>query len=244
MTQDSKTSASPRVIVALDFADKAEMMRLVERVRPDQCRLKVGKELFTRHGPGVVRDLVERGFDVFLDLKYHDIPNTVARACTAAADLGVWMLNVHALGGRRMMAAAREALDNTANPPLLIAVTVLTSMVDEELREVGLEGGSGPVADRLAVLAREEGLDGVVCSAREAPAMRTRHGAGFRLVTPGIRLAQDQPGDQRRVMTPAQAVAAGADYLVVGRSITHSGDDPVDKIRAINSEIDAGGVFS
>lgn len=231
-----KTVSKSKVILALDYPDASQALRLVERLSPAQCRLKVGKELFTRAGPSVVGELVDRGFDVFLDLKYHDIPNTVARACAAAAELGVWMINVHALGGRRMLAAAREALADRAEAPLLIAVTVLTSMADDELQQVGIAGGAAQAAERLAAITREEGLDGVVCSAHEARRMRERFGTGFTLVTPGIRPAEDTAGDQRRVMTPADAVAAGADYLVMGRAITDS-DDPVRKLLTINSEI-------
>lgn len=227
---------SSRVIVALDFPDEKSVYRLVDRLEPRQCRLKIGKELFTRLGPAVVEKLAARGFDIFLDMKYHDIPNTVARACVAASNLGVWMVNVHALGGRRMMAAAREALDNLRKPPLLIAVTVLTSMEEKDLREVGIAATPAAAAENLAGLAGEEGVDGVVCSAHEARAMRARFGPEFVLVTPGIRLAGDAGADQRRIMTPTDAVKAGADYLVIGRSITHS-DDPLKKLQAINTEI-------
>lgn len=227
---------SSRVIVALDFPDEKSVYRLVDRLEPRQCRLKIGKELFTRLGPAVVEKLAARGFDIFLDMKYHDIPNTVARACVAASNLGVWMVNVHALGGRRMMAAAREALDNLRKPPLLIAVTVLTSMEEKDLREVGIAATLAAAAENLAGLAREEGVDGVVCSAHEARVMRARFGPEFILVTPGIRLAGDAGADQRRIMTPTDAVKAGADYLVIGRSITHS-DDPLKKLQAINTEI-------
>ncbi|HEX7026739.1 MAG TPA: orotidine-5'-phosphate decarboxylase, partial [Gammaproteobacteria bacterium] len=185
------TSKPPKVIVALDFADEKSALRLVDRLQPQECRLKVGKELFTRLGPSIVEKLAARGFDIFLDMKYHDIPNTVARACVAAADIGVWMLNVHALGGRRMMSAAREALANLRRPPLLIAVTVLTSMEEKDLREVGIMTTPAVAAGNLAALAGDEGLDGVVCSAHEAPGMRSRFGQAFVLVTPGIRLAGD-----------------------------------------------------
>lgn len=229
-------SKTPKVIVALDFADKKSVFQLVDRLQPQHCRLKVGKELFTRLGPAIVEKLAARGFDIFLDMKYHDIPNTVARACVAAADIGVWMLNVHALGGGRMMSAAREALDNLRNPPLLIAVTVLTSMGEEDLREIGIMTTPALAAEKLAALARKAGMDGIVCSAQEAQAMRAQFGPEFVLVTPGIRLPGDASADQRRVMTPADALRAGADYLVVGRSITHS-DDPLEKLRTVNSEI-------
>lgn len=227
---------TPKIIVALDFPDEKSVFRLVDCLQPQQCRLKIGKELFTRLGPAIVEKLAARGFDIFLDMKYHDIPNTVAGACVAAANIGVWMVNVHALGGRRMLAAAREALDRVQKPPLLIAVTVLTSMTAEDLKEVGIAATPAVTAENLAGLASEAGLDGVVCSAHEAQAMRARFGSGFILVTPGIRLSGDESADQRRIMTPVQAIKAGADYLVVGRSITHSGD-PLGKLLTINSEI-------
>src|SRR5688572_24329809 len=181
----------PRVIVAIDAPDLQEALELAQRLRPELCRLKVGKELFTACGPAIVEQLMEQGFQVFLDLKYHDIPNTVAKACAAAATLGVWMLNVHALGGRRMLAAAREAVDKASHKPKLIAVTVLTSMQQEDLQDLGIMEKPQALVLRLATLAQEEGLDGVVCSAHEAQDMKQRFGTGFKLVTPGIRL----PGD-------------------------------------------------
>ncbi len=205
---------------------------------PELCRLKVGKELFTRSGPELVRELTARGFDVFLDLKFHDIPNTVAQACRAAADLGVWMVNVHAQGGRKMMMAAREALAEYGNErPLLIAVTILTSLGADELAEVGLQGTPAENVLRLATLTQDCGLDGVVCSPLEAADLRQRLGGGFRLITPGVRPAGAAQDDQRRVMTPAQAVAAGASYLVIGRPITQA-PDPIAALHAINAEID------
>jgi orotidine-5'-phosphate decarboxylase len=228
----------PKVIVAIDAQNQKDALHLAKRLQPDLCRLKVGKELFTACGPAIVEKLSALGFEVFLDLKYHDIPNTVAKACAAAAELGVWMLNVHALGGRRMLAAAREAVDKTAHRPLLIAVTVLTSLQQEDLTELGLREEPQVLALRLAALAREMGLDGVVCSAQEAEAMRRRFGAGFKLVTPGIRLPGDDAADQRRIMTPAEAVKLGADYVVIGRSISTS-DDPLSKLLTINSDLAA-----
>lgn len=229
---------APRIIVALDFPEAAQALALVDRLDPASCRLKVGKEMFTRAGPEFVRLLVARGFSVFLDLKFHDIPNTVARACQAAADLGVWMVNVHALGGRRMMEAAREALAQSGHSTLLIAVTVLTSMTESDLSEVGLEGAAAIHVERLAGLARKAGLDGVVCSAQEAASVRKSQGQDFVLVTPGIRPAGSAVGDQRRVMAPAEAVQAGADYLVVGRPVTGAAD-PLAVIQAIEVEIGA-----
>jgi orotidine-5'-phosphate decarboxylase len=227
-----------KVIVALDYPDAAPAMQLVARLTPELCRLKVGKELFTRAGPQLVEDLVARGFDVFLDLKFHDIPNTVASACHAAADLGVWMLNVHALGGERMLQAAKEGVARASQSPLLIAVTVLTSMDEADLAAVGLSGTPLDNVLRLAHLAQQAGLDGVVCSSRETAVLRERLDAGFRLVTPGIRPAGSQTDDQRRVMTPADAIGSGADYLVIGRPVTRA-DDPVRVLRTINSELSA-----
>jgi orotidine-5'-phosphate decarboxylase len=230
--------AGPRVIVALDYPDADSAWQLVRRLEPAQCRLKVGKELFTIAGPDLIRRLVDRGFDVFLDLKFHDIPSTVARACRSAARLGVWMMNVHALGGERMLSAAREALSELVRPPLLIAVTILTSMDERDLRSVGLVGRPEDHVLRLAVLAHDCGLDGVVCSSRETAELRARFGAGFRLVTPGIRPSGSTPDDQRRVMTPVDAVREGSTYLVIGRPITQA-DDPPGILLTINSELDA-----
>ncbi|HHQ42995.1 MAG TPA: orotidine-5'-phosphate decarboxylase [Chromatiales bacterium] len=229
-------SAGPRLIVALDRPDRAAALETAARLDPACCAVKVGKELFTAAGPGVVEALQARGFRVFLDLKFHDIPNTVAGACRAAAALGVWMLNVHALGGRRMMEAAREAVDGAARPPVLLAVTVLTSMGKEDLAEVGIEGPPEAAVLRLARLAHASGMDGVVCSPRELRALRAALGSGFRLVTPGVRPAGAPAGDQRRTATPAEAVAAGADHLVIGRPVTQA-DDPVGVLLTIESEI-------
>jgi orotidine-5'-phosphate decarboxylase len=227
---------NPRVIVALDYADANGALALVERLDPALCRLKVGKELFTVAGPALVKSLVDRGFGVFLDLKYHDIPNTVANACRAAAGLGVWMLNVHASGGRAMLLAAREALAQESTPPLLIGVTVLTSLSVTDLGELGIAGTPLDAALRMARLARSCGVDGVVCSAQEAAGLRREFGAGFCLVTPGIRLEETPSDDQQRVMTPRAAVAAGADYLVIGRPITRA-PDPLAVLLEVNSQI-------
>jgi orotidine-5'-phosphate decarboxylase len=226
---------SPRVIVALDFPDCKTALTLVDRLDPALCRLKVGKELFTRCGPGLVRELVERNYDVFLDLKFHDIPNTVARACEAAADLGVWMLNVHAFGGQVMMEAARKAL-SASDAPLLIAVTLLTSSGQRELDALGIRQTPLELVQRLAAMTAEAGLDGVVCSSREAAVLNKQRGPDFVLVTPGIRLQGAADDDQLRVMTPARAVAEGAHYLVIGRPIVQS-SDPVQTLLTINSEI-------
>lgn len=226
----------PRVIVALDYAGAPEAVALAQRLDPQRCRVKIGKELFTAAGPDLVEQLVDRGFDVFLDLKYHDIPNTVASACRAAAALGVWMINVHASGGRVMMQAAREAIAVVQNPPLLIAVTVLTSLGDEDLREIGHAESPQILAERLARLAAASGMDGVVCSAQEAALLRKACGPAFCLVTPGIRLADAAQDDQKRIVTPAAAVASGADYLVIGRPITRA-TDPLAVLDRINADI-------
>jgi orotidine-5'-phosphate decarboxylase len=224
--------------VALDYPDRAAALALVERLQPDLCRLKVGKELFTRAGPQLVEELAARGFEVFLDLKFHDIPNTVASACHAAADLGVWMLNVHALGGERMLLAAREGCARAGRAPLLVAVTILTSMDAQDLAAVGLAGSPEENVLRLAALVHRCGLDGVVCSSRETSVLRERIGPDFTLVTPGIRPAGSRQDDQRRVMTPREAISSGASYLVIGRPVTQA-DDPVSVLRTINSELAA-----
>tara|TARA_R110001599_G_scaffold352834_1_gene588743 strand:- start:15895 stop:16587 length:693 start_codon:yes stop_codon:yes gene_type:complete len=224
------------VIVALDFPSAQPALELVARLSPDLCRLKVGKELFTRSGPALVEKLQQQGFEVFLDLKFHDIPNTVAAAVRAAAELGVWMMNVHASGGRRMMEAAVAELAGLDHTPLLIGVTVLTSMSDADLAELGYHETTAQRVQRLAALAANCGLDGVVCSALEVEALRAARGAGFCLVTPGIRLSGDAAGDQRRVVTPADAVALGSDYLVIGRSITAAAD-PLAALHRIHAEL-------
>ena len=221
------------IIVALDFAAEAPALALAERLDPARCRLKVGKELFTRLGPAFVERLQRLGFEIFLDLKFHDIPNTVAAACAAAADLGVWMVNVHVSGGRAMMEAARERLSRYERPPLLIGVTVLTSLDRADLDAIGCPGEPRERVLALATLAHESGLDGIVCSPLEASPVRAALGRDFRLVTPGVRPAGAASGDQKRVMTPAEALAAGADYLVIGRPITQA-PDPLSVIDAID----------
>lgn len=231
------SAAGPRVIVALDYPDAKSALALADRLDPKLCRVKVGKELFTAAGPALVEVLVKRDFAVFLDLKYHDIPNTVASACRAAAALGIWMINVHALGGRAMMEAARDALAASARRPKLISVTVLTSHGPADLAELGIAGTPAEVVLRLARLTRASGLDGVVCSAQEAARLKQECGSDFCLVTPGIRPAQAGADDQSRVMTPAAALAAGADYLVIGRPITRAGD-PLQALAQIAAEID------
>ncbi len=228
--------ATQPVIVALDFASVSAARGLVERLGPGSCRLKVGKELFVRGGPSLVEEWVSSGWDVFLDLKFHDIPHTVAAACRAAADLGVWMVNVHALGGARMLEAARRGLDDGNHRPLLTAVTLLTSHDEQTLAEVGLRASLPEAVNRLARLASDCELDGVVCSAHEAGALRAAFGDQFRRVTPGIRPTGVDAGDQTRVMTPGRALEAGATDLVIGRPIT-AADDPMKALAAINTEI-------
>jgi len=227
-----------RIIVALDYADAKTATALVDRLQPASCRLKVGKELFAAAGPDFVAMLVKRRFDVFLDLKFHDIPNTVAQACKAAAALGVWMLDVHALGGRAMMQSAREAVGNARGRPRLIAVTVLTSMMEKDLHEVGIRDTPLDEGLRLATLAADCGLDGVVCAAHEAGAIRERLGAEFLRVTPGIRLPGDAASDQKRVMSPREALEAGSSYLVIGRSVTRA-VQPLEVLARLNADMPA-----
>lgn len=226
-----------RIVVALDFAHPNEALKFVDTLDPQQCRVKVGKELFTAGGPDLIAALHSRNFDVFLDLKFHDIPNTVAKAVVAAAELGVWMVNVHASGGAAMLKAARAALDPFGEKaPLLIAVTVLTSMSAEELEQLGVQRPLQEHVLALAKLAADCGLDGVVCSAQEAALIKAEIGQDFVLVTPGIRPVGSASHDQQRIMTPSQAVAAGVDYLVMGRPIRES-KDPVATLSAIADEI-------
>lgn len=228
--------SDPKVIVALDYDDQSKALDFVSKVTPDLCKLKVGNELFTTAGPQFVSKLVDKGFKVFLDLKYHDIPNTVAKACEAAARLGVWMVNVHSSGGNVMMEKAREALEKFENRPLLIAVTVLTSMDRAQLGSIGLDMEPKDQVIRLAKLVKESKLDGVVCSAQEVPLIRENIARPFVCVTPGIRPAGAALGDQKRVMTPKEAVTQGSDYLVIGRPITQS-DDPVATLNSINESL-------
>ena len=230
---------SSPIIVAVDFSDTKSAWNFIDKVEPKDCRLKIGKELFTHAGPDFIKQIKQKGFDIFLDLKFHDIPNTVAKAVAAAAELGVWMTNVHASGGIRMMEAAKDALYQYGkDAPLLIAVTVLTSMESSDLKEIGIEVSPLEQATRLALLAKNCGLDGVVCSAKEVQSFRTRLGSDFKLVTPGIRPAGSTPDDQRRIMTPQRAQAAGADYLVIGRPITQA-DDPTKALHTILSTLES-----
>lgn len=228
--------SNSKIIVALDYATADAAFTLADQLDPNRCRLKIGKELFTRSGPVVVDTLVKQGFDIFLDLKYHDIPNTVAKACAAAADLGVWMMNVHALGGSAMMMAAREALGNHTDRPLLIAVTLLTSMDQATFEQIGLQGSITDTVLRLANLTEESGLDGIVCSAQEVSKLRSQHNANFQFITPGIRPANSEKGDQHRTMMPKEALDAGSSYLVIGRPIT-AAKDPMKALKEIEDSL-------
>ncbi len=226
-----------RIIVALDFNSRELALNLVDSLDPALCRLKIGKELYTACGPDLLREVQSRGFEVFLDLKFHDIPNTVAKAVSVAADMGVWMLNVHASGGQAMMEAARESLLQFGKQrPKLIAVTVLTSLAQEDLKQIGISCSPQEQVMRLAALTRDAGLDGVVCSAAETRVLRAELPKEFCLVTPGIRRAEDATGDQKRVLGPAEAVRSGSDYLVVGRPITQA-DSPNEALQEFNSAI-------
>ena len=226
-----------KIIVALDYEKESDALALVDQIDPSLCRLKVGKEMFTTLGMNFVKQLHQRNFDVFLDLKYHDIPNTVARAVRSAADLGVWMVDLHASGGLRMMEEAKRILEPYGkDAPLLIAVTVLTSMEDLDLLQIGINASPMEQVLRLAHLTQRAGLDGVVCSPQEVEILRNACGEEFKLVTPGIRPTGADFGDQRRVMTPTAAIRAGSDYLVIGRPITKA-DNPVEVLRSINASI-------
>ncbi|ABK48212.1 MULTISPECIES: orotidine-5'-phosphate decarboxylase [Shewanella] len=225
------------ILVALDYDNKNHALQLIDQLDPNMCRLKVGKEMFTLFGPQLVKDIHDRGFDLFLDLKFHDIPNTVAKAVAAAAELGVWMTNVHASGGLAMMEAAKKALlPYGKDAPLLIAVTVLTSMSDEDLKLIGIDVPAFEHVQRLAKLTKQAGLDGVVCSAQEANVLKSLLGQDFKLITPGIRPLGSDVGDQHRVMTPPEALAAGSDYLVIGRPITKAAD-PLAALQAIHQSL-------
>ncbi len=226
-----------RVIVALDYPDQHQALAMAAQLDPQKCRVKVGKELFTRCGPSIVEALQLKGFDVFLDLKFHDIPNTTAKAVRAAAELGVWMVNVHASGGRRMMEAARNELEQVKSTnTLLIGVTVLTSMERSDLLELGIDAEPLEHVKRLAKLTESSGLHGIVCSAQEVTPLRQIIGADFKLVTPGIRPADADVGDQKRIMTPADAITAGSDYLVIGRPITKA-ESPIEALAKIDAEL-------
>jgi orotidine-5'-phosphate decarboxylase len=231
--------SSKPIIVALDYDNANDALSVATRLDPQICRVKVGKELHTAAGPQIVEDLMARGFDVFLDLKFHDIPNTVASACKVAASQGVWMVNVHACGGKKMLDAARNAIDSgSGKKPLLIGVTVLTSLSQSDLPEIGLALNLPAAVLRYAELTKDARLDGVVCSALEATWLRDHFGKSFKLVTPSIRLAEDAKGDQARVVTPVDAIKMGSDYLVIGRSITQA-KDPIATLHKINDDLNA-----
>lgn len=241
MTLSAKNSSNPairdpKLIVALDYDNQQRCLDLAAQLDPSYCRLKVGKEMFTHFGPVIVESLQSLGFEVFLDLKFHDIPNTVAKAVSAAAGLGVWMTNVHASGGLAMMEAAKNTLAHLQSPPLLIAVTVLTSLSDEDIAAVGLQGSAADCVARLACLSARAELDGVVCSAREAGMIKTACGKDFLTVTPGIRPSGADVGDQHRVLSPSAAIKGGSDYLVVGRPITQA-KDPLLALKNITKEM-------
>lgn len=235
MTDYPLSTQRTPVIVALDFANEHDTLQFVRQLSPDLCQLKIGKELFTATGRQLVEKLVHQGFKLFLDLKYHDIPNTVAQACKVAADMGVWLVDMHASGGRRMMEAAANAVANQSHRPYLIGVTVLTSMEQTDLAELGYTQSPEQLVSQWAALAQQSGLDGVVCSAHEAALLRQQRGDDFLLVTPGIRLdVAGNSDDQRRIMTPQQALSAGASYLVMGRPIVQAAN-PAAVLREINS---------
>ncbi|MCU4576560.1 orotidine-5'-phosphate decarboxylase [Acinetobacter courvalinii] len=224
------------IIVALDAKSQYDALTIVDQLDPSLCRVKVGKELFTHEGPSIVKNLQDKGFDVFLDLKFHDIPNTTAQAVCAAADLGVWMVNVHASGGRKMMETCVERLKAGNYQTQLIAVTVLTSMGREDLRDIGLDIEPVEQVKRLAKLTQESGLDGVVCSAQEAKILRDLLGRQFALVTPGIRPEGSNADDQKRIVTPKQAMLDGSTHLVIGRPITKA-EKPTEMLKSILASI-------
>lgn len=226
----------PRIIVALDFSSAEQALIFVDKLDPMLCRVKVGKELFIAAGPQLIAKLMDKGFEVFLDLKFHDIPNTVANACKVAVGMGVWMMNVHALGGEKMLTAARDAVPVGASK--LIAVTLLTSMGSDDLNSIGLYKEPKDVVEKLALLALDCGLDGIVCSVLEAARIREITGSNFYLVTPGIRLASSSVDDQTRIATPREAIQNGANYLVVGRPISQS-TDPLAMLQHLNNEVEA-----
>tara|TARA_E500000081_G_scaffold128390_1_gene136729 strand:+ start:1320 stop:2003 length:684 start_codon:yes stop_codon:yes gene_type:complete len=223
-----------RIIIPLDL-DYSQAINIAKTLDPNICRLKVGSQLFTSSGPKVINELHSLGFDIFLDLKFHDIPNTVHESVKSAADLGVWMVNVHASGGSKMLEASNKALLGYENPPLLIGVTVLTSLSEEEIKEIGLKGIKGQVL-QLAGLVKDNGLDGVVCAASDTTAIKSKFGEEFLTVSPGIRPANSNTNDQSRVATPSEAIKNGSDYLVIGRPVTGS-KNPKDALEKIYKEI-------
>ena len=229
----TKNSKAQKIILALDFDSESETLGFVERLDPKSCKLKIGKQLFVREGPRIVTSLIDRGFDVFLDLKFHDIPNTTVKACEAAADMGCWMVNIHAFGGRIMMEAVANSFARLKAPPLLVSVTVLTSFDGQEISRIGLNKTIDKQVELLAKLSYDSGLDGVVCSALEVGKIKKSVGDKFIYVTPGIRFLGDAMHDQSRVVTPEKAMLLGSDYIVIGRSITND-SDPLKKLKQIN----------
>ena len=225
----------PKIFVALDFGDEATAKTFVKKLSPNLCGLKVGKELFTSSGPSLIKWIHEKGFSTFLDLKFHDIPTTVKKACRAAADLGVSILNVHALGGSNMMEAAREGVNGSNNNPFLVAVTILTSHDEDSLKDIGIQGNLQQTINKLAIDAARAKLDGIVCSAQDIPLVKDTLPDNFIFITPGIRL-NDEKDDQKRIMTPNDAIKNGASFLVIGRPVTLS-DDPIKTLIKINDEI-------
>ena len=228
-----KNSKAQKIILALDFDSESETLNFIERLDPKLCKLKIGKQLFVREGPRIVTSMIDRGFDVFLDLKFHDIPNTTVKACEAAADLGCWMVNIHAFGGRIMMEAVANSFARLKAPPLLVSVTVLTSFDGQEINRIGLNKTLDNQVELLAKLSYDSGIDGVVCSALEVEKIKKSVGSKFIYVTPGIRVSGDAMHDQSRVVTPEKAILLGSDYIGIGRSIT-SDKDPLKKLKQIN----------
>ncbi len=225
------------IIVALDYAKKEQAFTLLHQLDPATCRVKVGKEMFTRFGPNFIREIQQLKFELFLDLKFHDIPHTVANAVSAAADLGVWMVNIHASGGKEMLLAAKEALiPYGENRPLLTGVTVLTSMTQSDLQQSGIAVSLPQQVKNLALLSADAGLDGVVCSAKEVEMLRSTLSSEFKLITPGIRPVGTKQDDQKRVVTPKEALQMGSDYLVIGRPITQA-KNPLKMLASIQAEL-------
>lgn len=224
-----------KIIVALDFGSLSETEDFLKKVKGQNCRVKVGKELFTNEGPNVIKLIQQYGFEIFLDLKFHDIPNTVSRAIKASCNLGIWMVNVHASGGKQMLLAAREAVDSSSNKPILIAVTILTSYDNYSFQELGFKNNLLDQIAYLATLSENSGMDGIVCSANDIPSIKPLVKEKFQFVTPGIRLANSND-DQKRVTTPEDAITQGSNYLVIGRPITSS-EDPAALIEKINQKI-------
>ncbi|BAP58759.1 orotidine-5'-phosphate decarboxylase [Candidatus Tachikawaea gelatinosa] len=229
-------NSSP-ILIALDYSNLNEMLDFVDKIDPQYCRLKIGKEVFTRFGPSLIKNLQKKGFQIFLDLKFHDIPNTVARAVTAAAELGIWMVNIHAIGGINMMISASKAIMKFGkDAPLLTAVTILTSISQNDLKFIGIQLSLDQYVKKLAVLAQECGLNGIICSANQVKSLKKDLGKNFKIVVPGIRLSGDQKNDHCYVTTPLEAKNIGVDYMVIGRSITNS-KNPFDVLQKILFEL-------